>query len=287
MQQVALAHERCYLQPPRRSKAERIAGTHLPLPVGDDVDRHSTPTTVRIPLRDSRKIVDTKDIPGLALAIRAWQALEWKNPLCPPSGVPETVECCNFIVLPMKPGETAAEAGEHIVHASEMFYDHPWHDSVLTGGRNEANEWVPSCWMCRCRLAFLFRLPDRCKDKKLMKGALHLGKRKGWHLPMLLVTYMCPFWPFDKRQNAACLPPWLKTQKKMPRYADDNAMRQCGKFLRRYTNVQAWIGAGGRVHRACAAHRCIMLCVCVAGLDPRRQPPGGHGMERGRAEGAP
>ena len=122
MRQVALAHERTYLHPPRRSKAERIAGTHLPIA---PVEPRCDPRRVQFPQRRSRRLVRVADIHGLAQAIRQWQAREWVDPSCPPTGVPETVECCNYIILPMQRGGASNRREQQIVHASEDFYEHP------------------------------------------------------------------------------------------------------------------------------------------------------------------
>ena len=241
MRQVALAHERSYLHPPRRSKAERIAGTHLSIPIAP-VDARSDPKRVQFPQRRSRRLVRVADIPGLAQAIRQWQAREWNDPRCPPTAVPDMVECCNYIVLPINKAGTTKRHQQQIVHASEEFYTHPWHDSVLTGGMDSAGNWVESVWMCRCHRAFLFPLPPGCTDQSLVQSATHLGKRKGLHIPLLLVTFMTEFWPWHDPQRAAALPQWLLQQRSLPAYTATKAMRDCGDFLRKYTHVKAWPG---------------------------------------------
>ena len=286
MRQVALAHERTYLHPPRLSLAERRAGTHLPLQLAP-VDRHSDARRVQFPQRRSRALVRVADIPGLAAAIDAWQQQEWKDPLCPPSGAPERVEVCNYIQLP---GNRAGE--EQTVHASGDFYGHAWHDAVLTGGRDRHGQWKESCWMCNCHLAFLFYLPLGCADQTLLKSAVHMGKRKGHAIPLLLVSFMMEFWPWRKPQPAGSLPAWLVNREHLQAYTEDAAMRACGTFLRTYTRVKA-------CNRVVAAHSGLgranlglgiplhIHCQHPPGVDPRRRHPGGHPVGSRRAEGAP
>ena len=231
MRQVALAHERTYLHPPRRSLAERVAGTHLAVP---PADRHCKPTTVGFPQRRSRWLVRVCDIEGLADAIKRWQLQEWTDPCCPPSGIPAEVECCNYLELPF-------HGTQERVHASDKFHSHPWRDAVLTGGYKNG-VWQESVWMCQCHMAFLFRLPDTCQDQNLLDSAVDLGKRKGWHIPLMLVTFMTEFWPWTAPQTSACLPEWLRQQKQLSAYTATKPMRDCGAFLRKYTTVKAWIG---------------------------------------------
>ena len=235
MRNVALAHERTYLHPPRRSKAERIAGTHLPLPL-DPVDKRGDPARVQFPQRRSRSLVRVADIPGLATAIHEWQQREWVHPRCPPSGIPERVETCNYIILP------GGDGGQQIVHASEEFYEHPWHDAVLTGGYDRHGTWKESMWMATCHMAFLFPLPLRCCDPNLLASAVDMGKRKGHHIPLLLVTNMMEFWPWTNPQPPGSLPAWLVQRGRLAAYTDSPAMRDCGKFLRNHTSVKACIG---------------------------------------------
>ena len=248
MKNVALCHERTYEQPARRSKAERVAGTHLPLPLAP-VDRRCGPGMVGFPKRRSRQLVRVTDIDGLAEALVAYMKREWVRPGCRPCELPEVVEVCNYLRLPMK--DATGPGDDHaIVHASEDFYRHPWHDSVLTGGwrlraggnpnRPRDYRWVKSVWMCRCHTALLFPVPRDCTDDKLLESAVYLGKKHGHCIPLLLVTQMCQFWPWRNPQNAAALPKWLTDQGRLPAYTDSKAMRDCGDFLRKYTRVKVW-----------------------------------------------
>ena len=243
MKNVARAHERTYQQPPRRSKADRVAGTHLPLGPADR--RCCGPATVRFPQRRSRKLVPVTRINGLAEALELWQKREWVNPGCRPQGLPYVVEVCNYLQLPMQ--------GEHAtIHASDDFYSHPWHDSVLTGGwrlkpggnprRKKDFRWIQGVWMCRCHTALLFPLPRDCTDEQLLQSAVYLGKKRGHHIPLLLVTQMCEFWPWTNPQNRAALPKWLTDKGKLPAYTDSQGMRDCGTFLRKYTKVKVCDG---------------------------------------------
>jgi len=223
---------------------------------------------VQFPQRRSRTLEYVSRFPGLANAIREWQVQEWKHPGCPPSPIPAVLEFCNFLVL-------KRDGGDVLVHASEDFYEHPWHDAVLD----------TSGFMCRCIAALLFPLPRDCEvglcanylwrklyfrcdpfhspikpayvhrpsptysfrqqqfalcqDEHLLSSACDLGPRKGWHIPLLFCRCMAPFWPFAKQETHHEIPQHLRGAT-MPAYASAG-MQACGRFLWRHTKVKAWV----------------------------------------------
>ena len=176
-------------------------------------------------------------------------------------GAPDRVEVMNYLELPMAHEASSLEAK---VHAAKDYHRGPWQDYVYVGAHEPPprpgakEQWIESVWLCKCHRSFLCPLSPFCADKTLLQSAVRLGKKKGWHVPLLLVTYHCQFWQWqerarpipawaaeeehDRARAGRGLPQWLRDAKRLPAYVDDEAMVRCGKFLRQWTNVTVCVG---------------------------------------------